>query len=155
MEFCLLADDPSAAKTVANWYFEEWCKESGRATFDSVQKNVSASINTKKPPLIVLCKDKGILVGAAELKIREMDLFPKYEFWLGGVFVKEDFRSNGIASALVTRVIEIAREFNIKKLYLQTEDLTGGLYSKFGFEHLHQVDSKGVQVAVMCAETAV
>lgn len=95
------------------------------------------------------------MVGAAELKIREMDLFPEYEFWLGGVFVKEDFRSNGIASALVTRVIEIAREFNIKKLYLQTEDLTGGLYSKFGFEHLHQVDSKGVQVAVMYAETAV
>lgn len=155
MEFRLLADEPSAAGTVAQWYFDQWCKETGRATLEAVQQNVSAAINRDAAPVIVLAKDDGTLVAAAELKIREMNAFPDYEFWLGGVYVTPNCRGKGIASNLVSRVIDLARSFGIKQLHLQTEDLSGGLYRQFGFEHLHQVDSKGIQVTVMRANTGV
>lgn len=55
MRFSLLADHPHEANTVAQWYFDEWCKESGRYPFEFVQKNVAQATNTDKPPLLVLC----------------------------------------------------------------------------------------------------
>ncbi|MGS0825766.1 GNAT family N-acetyltransferase [Shewanella sp. 0m-8] len=155
MEFSLLAEQPSAASTVAKWYFDEWCRDTGRYPLEFVQKNVAAATNIEKAPMLILCHIGNDLVGAAELKIREMDAFPEYEFWLGGVYVRKDFRGHGIGSALVAEALKRALNANIKKLYLQTENLSGGLYTKFGFNHLHQVDSKGVYVTVMCADTGV
>ncbi|KIO35163.1 GNAT family N-acetyltransferase [Shewanella sp. cp20] len=155
MEFCLLADDPSAADTVARWYYDQWCRASGRHSFQFVRENVSSATCRLGAPMIVLAKQKGELVGAAELKIREMEMFPEYEFWLGGVYVREQARGQGVASALVKEVLRQARRAGIAMLYLQTEDLSGGLYTQFGFRHLEQVDSKGVLVTVMVAETGV
>lgn len=94
--------------------------------------------------MLILCHIGNDLVGAAELKIKEMDAFPEYEFGLGGVYVRKDFRGHRIGSALVAEALKRALYANIKKLYLQTENLSGGLYTKFGFNHLHQVASKGV-----------
>lgn len=155
MEFSLLADNPSAARIVAKWYFDEWCRDTGRHSLDFVQKNVAAASSKETAPMLVLCHIDNELVGAAELKNREMDAFPEYEFWLGGVYVQTDYRGKGIGFALVSEVIKRAKKANIKQLYLQTENLSGGLYTKFGFNHLHQVDSKGVHVTVMHAELGV
>jgi len=151
MELVLLADDPSASDIVAKWYFDEWCRDSGRYSEAEVRKKVSASVNKNKAPLLVLAKDNEDLVGAAELKIREMEIYPEYEFWLGGVFVHQSARGKGVASALVEEVLFIARNVGIKKLYLQTEGLTGGLYLKHGFKPVEEADSKGIRVLVMVA----
>lgn len=155
MEFCLLADEPDAADTVAQWYYDQWCRESGRYSFESVRENVAAATSLMGAPMLILAKIGGELIGAAELKIREMEHFPEYEFWLGGVFVCEHVRGQGIASALVTEIIKRAQVAGIARLYLQTEDLSGGLYTHLGFKHLHQVDSKGIQVTVMAAATGI
>ncbi len=53
---------------------------------------------------------------------------------------------------LVSEVLNKAKIANIDRLYLQTEDLSGGLYCQFGFNHLHRANSKGVDVTVMCSE---
>jgi len=60
IELILLADDPLAYKQVARWHFDY--------------------TNRDKAPLLVLAKLEGELVGFAELKIREMDIFPNYEY---------------------------------------------------------------------------
>lgn len=155
MEFSLLADEPSAADTVAQWYFDQWCKESGRYPLEFVHEKVSSATSRLGPPLIVLARQGGELVGAAELKIREMDNYPQFEFWLGGVYVAESARGRGIASALVTEVKQRAREAGIDRLYLQTEELSGGVYCQQGFEPIEQADSKGIQVLVMGADLAI
>jgi len=155
MEFSLLADEPNAAITVAQWYFDEWCKDTGRHRFEFVQEQVSAAINRDQAPLIVLAKESDTLLGSAELKIREMDAYPQYEFWLGGVYVVEPARGKGIGSALVKEVIKRAKELEIEKLYLQTENLSGGLYTEHGFEPIEQKKSKGVTVLIMVAHIGV
>jgi GNAT superfamily N-acetyltransferase len=151
MDFCLLADEPKSAELVAIWYYEQWCRKSGRYSLDQIRNKVSSSTSRSGAPMIVLAKQDGNFIGAAELKIREMAMFPQYEFWLGGVYVCEHCRGQGVASALVEEIFHQARLAKIDRLYLQTEDLSGGLYLNFGFTHLHQVDSKGVNVTVMAA----
>lgn len=103
--------------------------------------------------MLVLAEEGGEVLGAAELKIREMDIYPDYEFWLGGVYVDEPRRGRGVASALVREVLSRARAAGIERLYLQTEDLSGGLYRRHGFEPIEEVDYKGHRVVVMVAST--
>ncbi|MBU0914708.1 MAG: GNAT family N-acetyltransferase [Gammaproteobacteria bacterium] len=154
MEFLLLADEPSAAETVASWYFEQWCRATGRYTKEQVLTKVSAAINRNNAPMLILAKLDKELVGAAELKIREMEAYPDYEFWLGGVYVTSQARGYGVASALVNEALSRARAAGIKQLYLQTEDLTGGLYVRHGFVPLARVGSKGIDVLVMVTTLA-
>jgi GNAT superfamily N-acetyltransferase len=49
----------------------------------------------------------GKLIGAAQLKIREMDIYPGREFWLGAVYVDPAARGQGIGELLVKRIEDI------------------------------------------------
>lgn len=109
MELLLLADAPSAAGVVAAWYFDEWCRDTGRCTQAQVLAKVMAATQVDRAPLMVLARQAGEWVGAAELKIREMAMFPEYEHWLGGVYVVEQARGQGVASLLVTEILSRAR----------------------------------------------
>ncbi|QBF84678.1 GNAT family N-acetyltransferase [Shewanella maritima] len=149
MKVILLADDPGSAPAVAQWYFDEWCRESGRYSLEQVRQKVDAAASRDKLPMLMLAKDLHQLLGAAELKTYEMERYPEYQYWLGGVYVSEHARGQGVASSLVHEAIKRARLAGMKHLYLQTEDLSGGLYAKFGFKKVHQIVDKGDDVIVM------
>ena len=153
MELSVLADHPEAVDVVATWYFDEWGHETPGLTLEQVKKQVSASVNRASAPMLVLATKQGQAIGAAELKIREMDIYPDKEFWLGGVYVVKVERGKGAASALVEEVLSRARSAGINHLYLQTEQLADGLYAKLGFKPLEEVCYKGHQVLVMVART--
>jgi GNAT superfamily N-acetyltransferase len=152
MKLELLADDPDSHKTVAKWYFDEWVSAIPGVTIDRVENKLSKAINRDSAPLIVLAKHGDELIGAAELKRHEMDIYPNYEYWLGGVYVKNTFRQKGVGKALTQDVMARAKSLGIRKLYLQTESLNGGLYQRCGFEGIEEVDYKGHRVLVMVAE---
>tara|TARA_R100000234_G_scaffold80494_1_gene50499 strand:- start:394 stop:714 length:321 start_codon:yes stop_codon:yes gene_type:complete len=50
------------------------------------------------------------------------------------VFVKEEFRNQGIASSLIKEAIQTAKEKNLYKITLTCTDEMISFYSKFGFE---------------------
>lgn len=149
MELVLLADDPSAIEKVAGWYFEEWASDVEGVTLEQVVTKVSTFTGRDTAPMSVLAKEGDEIVGAAEFKIREMDIYPDYEFWMGGVFVDKEHRGKGVAAALVSEVLCRAKGAGVERLYLQTEDLSGGLYRQHGFEPLEEVVYKGIRVLVM------
>ena len=151
MRFELLADNPGAIGTVARWYFDEWGSETPGATFEQVVADVSRYISRLGPPLIVVAKEGDILVAAAELKFREMSIYPQFEHWLGGVYVSKAYRGRGIGTAIATEVLRRARDAGVTSLYLQTVDLSGGIYRSIGFTPVEQVDYKGRRVLVMVA----
>lgn len=105
--------------------------------------------------MIVVAREDELIIGAAELKLHEMSVFPEYEFWLGGVYVEKSYRAKGIGALLVTEVISRAKKAGVKKLYLQTENLNGGLYCHHAFEPLTTVNYKGRNVLVMVADISV
>lgn len=154
MKFELLADNPDVIPKVARWYLDEWGSVAGESMEDSIARVASCS-GRETAPLMVLAKadDKASdeVVGAAQFKLREMDIYPDYEFWLGGVYVDGGARGRGVASGLVREVLARARAAGVERLYLQTEELSGGLYLRSGFEPLEEVDYKGHRVLVMVA----
>ena len=81
-----------------------------------------------------------------------MTRFPDLEHWLGGVYVSEARRGEGVASLLVDDVMARARAKGVEALHLQTEELSGGLYRRHGFEPLEEVDHGNHRALVMRAD---
>ena len=154
MHFEFLADRPAAAATVAQWYFDQWGAEVPGETPQTIELTLRKFLNRDRVPLIILAISDGAVVGSAELKFREMAIFPEREHWLGGVFVAPSARSNRIGSALAEKIVEIARGLEIDKLSLQTERDDGGLYARLGWKPVQRVRHHGRTVLVMERELA-
>ena len=155
MQFAFLADRPEAIATVARWYFDEWGHSVPGNTFDDTLARIKGKLNRDRPPIHVLAIEDDRVLGVAQLKLREMSIYPAREHWLGGVFVQPASRSRGIASALCLKAQEVAASFGIRSLYLQTERLDGGLYARLGWRGVDRVRYNEYDVLVMEHQLAI
>jgi GNAT superfamily N-acetyltransferase len=151
MKIQFLADRSDAVPTVADWYFKEWgYKEPGNSIAATCER-LRGKLNREvlPIPLVAVDGDETIL-GCAQLKFHEMEnVFPDRKFWLGGVYVSPQARGHGVASALVGRAAELAQNINLPGLWLQTEAIDGGLYSRLGWDIVEKVSYRGEEVTVM------
>ncbi len=149
IRYILLADDADALKVVSRWYYDEWAGKIPGISINTIKEKLSQYGNRDCAPLLVVADDDGEFVAAAELKIREMSIYPDREYWIGGVYVTESHRGRGLATRMVQEVIRRAKEIGIETLHLQSEQLDGGLYTRIGFTPIEQVEYGGHQVVVM------
>jgi len=150
MDIKFLADRPDAVPTVARWYYDEWGHEESGNSFEATCERLERKLNRETIPIpIIACDTDGSVIGAAQLKFREMDIFPQREIWLGGVYVAEDGRGRGVGAALVSGAIDLAEALKIPEVWLQTEALDGGLYTRFGWVLVEKLKHKGKNIAVM------
>lgn len=150
MELKYLADIESAISTIAQWYYDEWGHNDPNNSLEKTCERIRGKLNRDKVPLHIVAVEDEKVLGVAQLKYREMSIYPDKEFWLGSVFVLPEARGQKIASSLCERIIEIAKSFGIKELYLQTERTNnGGLYAKLGWKPVEEVHYMGANVLVM------
>jgi GNAT superfamily N-acetyltransferase len=149
MRFTFLADQPDALTTIARWYFDQWGHRIAGSSVDRICARLQQALNRDRAPLLVLALEGEEIVGVAELKFREMEIYPELEYWLGGVYVPVAHRGRAIATRVIGRAVELARSFGIDKLHIQTERVDGGLYARLGWCPLTRVNYKGLDVLVM------
>jgi len=149
MKLEFLSENPKAIPVLARWYFDEWGHIGKGRTLEDFTQGLHSYLNTDKIPLIVLAVEGTEILAAAQLKYREMDRYPEKEHWLGGVYVCRKHRGRNIAGKVINRVISVAEKLGVDKLYLQTENLSGGLYSRLGWQPLECVNNLGIDVLVM------
>ncbi len=149
MELDFLANNKSAISIIAKWYFEEWGYIPEVNSIDKVKQNLQVYLNTDKIPLMIIAKIGEEVMGVAQLKFREMNIYPNKEHWLGGVYVSKTHRGKRVAEKIILEVISVAKKLDVFKLYLQTENLSGGLYRRLGWLPLEQVNYRGLDVLVM------
>ncbi|WP_299494014.1 GNAT family N-acetyltransferase [uncultured Shewanella sp.] len=157
MECHLLADKPEYISQIAKWYNDEWGYIS-ESIGESIDTGRSAEVlalkladylNRDTLPLIVLIIENDNLLGAAQLRFHEMDIYPDKEHWVGGVYIDKPYRGQGIATILINQIIKLAKRHGVSHLYLQTEDHSGGLYKQLGWKAIEQVNYHNVDVLVM------
>ena len=149
MDFSLLADRKEAIPTIAGWYFDQWGRRTEGNSVEKISLELRKYLHREEIPLVVLAVEADELLAVAQLKYREMDIFPGREHWIGGVFVSPAYRGNGIGSCIAENLSKIAASLGVVTLHLQTEKLDGGLYARLGWERSEQVSYKGVEVLVM------
>ncbi len=149
MKLDYLANHTGAIATIAKWYVDEWGHLPGVSSMAQAEDNLRAYLNTDKIPLMIIAKEGDEILGAAQLKYREMDIYPEKEHWLGGVYVAKEHRGKGIAEKIILEIIRQAQRLGVHTLHLQTENLTGGLYRRMGWRPVEQVHFDGRDVLVM------
>ena len=150
VEFAFLADRVDAVPVIARWYFEQWGHLVEGDSVERTRERIEGYMNRDEIPLILVATNDGDLVGAAQLRYREMaEMFPDKEHWLGGVYVAAGHRGQGYASRIVEKIVEIAPTYGVDTLHLQTEALDGGLYARLGWKPVKQVTNHGLDVLVM------
>lgn len=148
MEFRVLPADAPELLQLAQWYHTQWGSSAGLSLEEELHRLRKLQDDEGFPRLIA-ASDDGEIVGAVQLKRREMPAFPQYEHWLGSVFTTAGHRGRGLASQLVQHAAAQAVRMGVSQLYLQTEALDGGLYARLGWQQICEADSHGYRVLVM------
>lgn len=149
MRIELLSKNKDFIPEIVKWYYEEWGHSDYVNSIEEEINKLSIFLNEDKLPLILTAIEGDILVGVAQLKFFEMDIYPELEHWLGGVYVAPDYRRRGIAKLIVEESKNVARKLGVQKLYLQTEYIDGGIYSQLGWKLVDKLIYNNVNVAVM------
>ena len=149
MKLEYLADNEEAIPQLASWYFQEWGRFVEGTTLDKEEQKLQQYLNRDRMPLIVVAKEGSQVVGAAQLKFREMPQFPEKEHWLGGVYVAQEHRGRNLATLMIDKIVRHAERLGVPELYLQTEHLDGGLYARLGWRALEQVRGHDTEVLIM------
>lgn len=149
MEFSYLKYKPEFISQIAIWYFEQWAYLMQSPSLKLIEEKLRSQLNSNEIPLMILLLKENQLLGVAQLKYHEMDIYLDKEHWLGGVYISKEHRGKGYAIKIVEKAKEIAFSLNISILYLQTENLTGGIYKELGWQPMEQVTNKGDEVLVM------
>jgi GNAT superfamily N-acetyltransferase len=152
LNFEFLTDNENAIPILANWYYQEWGYLNREVNLEKVIAKLHGYLNKNKIPLIILAVENDEILGACQLRFREMDIYPEKEHWLGAVYVADNHRGRGVAEKLIDKAVSVARELGVEKLYLQTPQLGGGLYSRLGWQPVERVNYHGLEVLVMDRE---
>ena len=136
-------------QTVCEWYFEEWgCDEEW--TLELLTERIrNKYINSREIPLLILAMEGKRVIAACQIKFREMKMYPDFEHWIGGVYTSAACRGRGVAEKLIRHAVSVAVGHGVETLYLQTEQLDGGLYRKMGWKPVERVIDKDTEVLVM------
>ena len=153
IDFTFLADRTEAIPIISKWYFDKWGHLVEGDSIERTRDRIEDYLNRYEIPFILVATNGNDLVGAAQLKYREMaEMFPDKEHWLGGVYVAANQRGKGYGSQIVEQIVKLAPRYGVEKLHLQTEALDGGLYARLGWSPSAQVTNHGLDVLVMKRE---
>lgn len=134
LDFEYLADRPQDVPLVIDWWRTVWSDRIG-SDLELARDQLLSSLSKTELPIHILATLDGIPVGTAALKQHELvDVFPDYHYWLGSVFVEQGVRGAQIATQMSLHIVEMAKRLHLPHLYLQTINLSGGLYSELGWK---------------------
>ena len=147
-----LADHPNAVPVLAQWLFEEWGHRSPDGSVEGMAGTLRERLRRDKLPLALVALQEGEPVGTVSLKIREVEIRPQYEHWLGSLFVSEPHRREGIGSLLVGAAADEARRLEVSELYLYTRRRdTERLYERLGWAEVERLEYRGRPAVIMKA----
>jgi predicted N-acetyltransferase YhbS len=150
MQIDYLASHEHLIPELAQLHFNEWGHYRHNDTVDARAERLRACCGKSSLPTAVVALSGTELCGSAMLIANDMDTRPDLSPWLAGVYVKAEYRSKGIGSALVTRIVTEAAALGVPRLYLCT-DRPETLYARLGWSLVERTPTpyKGILVTIM------
>ncbi len=116
---------------------------------DDLTNYLSAQIDPNSIPCTLVILDGDELVGGASIKPHEDGTKKGISPWVGGVYIKREYRAKGLGLLVLQALEEKAKTLGVKALYLSADSAIA-FYEKNGWSVLEYVESCGVRnVAVM------
>ena len=145
-----LADHPDGIPVLAKWLFDEWGHRSPDGFVEGMADNLRERLHRDRLPLALVALEDGEPIGTVSLKMREVEIRPRYEQWLGTLFVPKVSRRKGAGSLLVEAAADEARRLGIRELYLYARHSeTQRLYAGLGWAEIERPEYRASPAVIM------
>ncbi len=153
-EFIYLADQPQLVPLLVDWFYDEWGRNDPNSSRERMRRILGEHLNRDRIPLTIVLLRDSHPIASASLKIREMETHPQYQNWLGGVFVRPEYRQQGIGTKLVDYSASEAKRLKVNELYLYTRSRER-FYNRLGWQVIERPIYEGRVAIVMIRELSV
>jgi GNAT superfamily N-acetyltransferase len=117
---------------------------------DRIEQQLARTLSKTELPVHLLAYLGEEPVGVAALKYQEMGTrYPDCYYWLGSVFVDPRYRGSKVASELTMQIVSLAKNMGLPHLYLQTSNLSGGLYASLGWQPVERFFYNNEEILLM------
>lgn len=125
IEIAYLVDYPEAISTLTHWFRAQWPEYYAGRTPADIDQEFHSEANRDGLPVRLVAFADGELAGTIILRGRAIKTLPEYHPGLGGLFVAEQHRNQGIGTELVRAGMDVARDQGYKKVYATTVTARG------------------------------
>ena len=143
-----LLDHPDLFSTVGACIFGEWSHLMPYDSQDDWLDAFKRRVRRDEVPTTVVAFADGEPAGSASLTVRDLPSHMHLTPWLAEVYVRPEFRKQGIGSALVKRTETEAARNSADMLFLYTFD-SEAFYEELGWELMERDRLKGEAIAIM------
>jgi predicted N-acetyltransferase YhbS len=148
MHISYLADRPESIAYLAPPIAAHWRSLLHDETVGGRTAKLTRHLNRESLPIAWVAHSEDGVLGTAALRARDLDGREDLTPWLGGVFVRPEFRGRGVATALCRVVEEKAWALGFETIYLFTLDQQR-LYSRLGWMTLEPTVWRGRDSEIM------
>lgn len=144
MDIRYLADFAEAIPQLAAWFRAEWPDEVG----DDAEERFLRCTNTSRVPIGFVAVEDGRPIGTVQLLSTSVSSHRHLGPWIGGLYVANDWRHQGIATRLIDRVLGTAAQLGTAKVYI---GITAAreYYENRGWIYEEEGDANGEPVLVL------
>jgi GNAT superfamily N-acetyltransferase len=129
-----LADHPSWLPVLARWHYDQWGPLTGADRLDGYVALLTKTASSKAIPSVLVAISEGDLLGSASLVASDLPLCPELTPWLAQLFVEPTRRRAGVGAALVSAIVERARQCGHSRVYLYTSGTLPEYYGRLGWQ---------------------
>jgi GNAT superfamily N-acetyltransferase len=134
---------------VAQWLYSEWGYTlPGNSVESAVERFTNRAESNHLPTCLVAYQD-GEPVGTASLVSCDIPELKHLTPWVGAVFVRPDYRANGVGKALLRKMPDEWKKLGYETAYLYTPDCID-FYRRMGWRVMEWREYLGERVAIMC-----
>lgn len=153
MKISPLSEQRHFVDEITKLHHEEWGHIGPSDTLENRRDALILASESTGIPSIYTAHEDDEFVGTAGIVDKDMDSHNHIGPWLSAVYVKNEWRRQGVATLLLNHCEDQARRAGVETLYLFTE-FASQLYANNGWLILEQSVYKGANVDVMYKELA-
>jgi N-acetylglutamate synthase-like GNAT family acetyltransferase len=137
-----------AIPEIVSWVYAEWGHRIPGVSSETLTTAFQKRLTSHRIPETLIALVDEQIVGTASIVHHDMSTRMELSPWLAAVYVKSEFRGQGIGSKLVQAIMDESAFLGVKRLFLFTPD-QALFYARLGWQVSEETEYRGEQVTVM------
>jgi GNAT superfamily N-acetyltransferase len=133
-----LADHLDTIPTLANWFRAQWPDYYAAMSQEEMEQDFLEDASRDRLPIRLVAFKSGELAGTIILRDNETEMLHDFQPELGGLYVVESHRKQGIATVLIRAGMQVARDQGYETVFATTA-AAAGILEHLGWEFLQTV----------------
>ena len=148
MKIDYLAEHPDFIPTLSKWFLREWRDFYGDQTWEVIAEIFYERLNRNRIPLSLIAFEDGSPLGTISLLEESISTHRHLTPWLGGLYVHQDRRHQGIGKRLIEAGIDEAGKLGIEQLFIGIRKAVD-YYEKLGWKIIERTNYYGEDIIIM------